>query len=33
MSPLIIITGYWRALQAAREKLNEYPIKINDKCD
>ena len=33
MSPQIIINGYWRALQAAREKLNECAIKINDKSE
>ena len=33
ISPQIIITGYWRALLAAIEKLNEYRIKINDKYD
>ena len=33
MSPQIIINGYWRALQAAREKLNECATKINDKSE
>ena len=33
MSPQIIINGYWTALQAAREKLSECAIKINDKSD
>ena len=33
MSPQIIINGYWTALQAAREKLSECAVKINDKSE
>ena len=31
MSPQVIINGYWTALQAAREKLGECAVKIDDK--
>ena len=33
MSPQIVINGYWTALQAAREKLSECAVKINDKSE
>ena len=33
MSPQVIINGYWTALQAAREKLSECAVKINDKSE
>ena len=33
MSPQIVINGYWTALQAAREKLRECAIQINDKSE
>ena len=33
MSPQIIINGFWKALQIAREKLSECAIKINDKSE
>lgn len=33
MSPQVVINGYWTALNAAREKLGECAIKIDDKND
>ena len=33
MSPQIIINGYWKALQAAKKKLEECAITINDKSE
>ena len=33
MSPQVIINGYWTALIAAREKLAEIAVKIDDKSD
>ena len=33
MSPQIIINGYWTALQAARDKLRECAVTINDKSE
>ena len=33
MSPQIIINGYWKGLQAARKRLEECAITINDKSE
>ena len=33
MSPQVIINGYWTALVAAREKLAEIAVKIDDKSE
>ena len=33
MSPQIIISGYWKALQFARDKLRECAVIINDKSE
>lgn len=33
MSPQVIINGYWTALQAAREKLSECAVIIDDKSE
>ena len=33
MSPQIVINGYWTALQAARDKLRECAVTINDKSE
>jgi len=33
MSPQIVINGYWTALQAARDKLKECAVTINDKSE